>query len=128
MPCVLRQVIAAVLQRRSIAQPFCWLGLPAIGLLAFNCHHQRVLWTTKYDQALAPHDAGIDQISIEHRVMPRRDWEHDYGVLRPLGFMDRLRVTEHQIIQFSKSIVDRVLARDLLSKQGKRFAENWKGA
>jgi hypothetical protein len=59
------------------------------------------------DKALATSDAGVEQITLQHRVVLRHDRDHDGRVLRALALVDGRGVGRHQGIKFAKAVSDR---------------------
>ncbi len=61
---------------------------------------------TRHDQFLAPRDAGVEQISLQHGVVLRHYRDDDSWVLRPLAFVNGRSIGRHQRIEFAKPVGD----------------------
>jgi hypothetical protein len=52
--------------------------------------------TDEHDQPLAPGDAGVQQVSLQHGVMLGHDRDDDGKIFRALALVDRRRVGRHE--------------------------------
>jgi hypothetical protein len=65
------------------------------------------LLANQHDEPLAAGDAGVDQISLQHRVVLRHERDHYRGVFLPLALVNRCSVCRHQGIEFAEAVGDR---------------------
>src|ERR1700730_6685969 len=57
-------------------------------------------------ELLASSDAGIEQISLQHGVVLRHDWDHHGRIFRALAFVDGRGVGRNQRVEFAKPVSD----------------------
>jgi hypothetical protein len=60
----------------------------------------------KDNEAFAARNPGVDQISLQHRIVLRRQRDHHCRVFRALALVDCRRIREHQLIQLPKTVCD----------------------
>ena len=71
-----------------------------------NRDGDRLLLTDQHDQLLAAGNASIEQISLQHGVVPRHDQDDHSRIFRVLAFVDGRGVGLRQRIEFAKSVGD----------------------
>jgi hypothetical protein len=65
-----------------------------------------LLLPNQHDKPLAAGDAGVEQITLRHGVVPRHDRNH-YGGYSELTLVDARGVCRHQGVELAKAIGDR---------------------
>src|ERR1700680_63090 len=88
-------------------QPFTKLrpAPPARDVLDGDRH--RFLLPEQDDEPLAAGDTGVKQIALQHHIVLCRDRNDDSGKFRALRFMNRRRVSEDDLVEFTERIGDR---------------------
>ena len=60
----------------------------------------------EHHQSLAPGDAGVEQVPLQHRVVLGQNGNHDGGIFGALAFVNGRGVGRHQRVEFAKAIND----------------------
>src|ERR1700758_3901145 len=92
--------------RITADQPFSELRHPPPSSRSLDGNCQCLSLPDEHHEALATRHPRIDQISLQHRVMLRRQRDDHGGVFRALALMNCRRVGEHQLIELAKAIGD----------------------
>ena len=69
-----------------------------------NRDSQRLALPHDDDEALAPCDRRVDEISCEHRIVLRRQRDDHGGVFRSLRLVDRRRIGGNERVQFAERV------------------------
>lgn len=64
-------------------------------------HRQGTLLADDDDQPLSTRDARVEQVAGKHHVVLGRHRDHDGGLFRALGFVDRRGIGQHERVQFA---------------------------
>ena len=105
---------------RARTQPFLQLRPPPPTRDVAYRDGDGLFLTDQYDELLAPRNAGIKQVPLQHGVVLRHDGNDNGGILRALGFVDRGGVGRDQRVEFAEAVGDGapVEARNKLARLG----------
>ncbi len=87
-------------------QPFVQLRPPASARDVADGDRDGLLLTDQNDQLLAPANAGIEQIPLQHGIMLGRYRDDHSGVFRALTLMDGRGIGRHQRIELAEPVGD----------------------
>src|SRR5208282_899301 len=68
-----------------------------------------LLLPDQHEQSLAPRDARVDKVALQQHVVLGRKRDDDCRELRSLRLVDRDRVSQRNLVQFSKVVLDQPL-------------------
>src|SRR5581483_9593663 len=85
-------------------QPLGEIGAPLVGAHRANRQCQRFRLGDHDHEPFAPGHAGIEQVALQQREMLGAERQHYGGILRALTLMDRGRIGECELIEFTTGI------------------------
>jgi hypothetical protein len=65
-----------------------------------------LLLADQHDQPLSAGDARVKQITLQHGVMLRQQWNDDGGIFRALALVDGYGVSRHQGVELTEAVGD----------------------
>src|ERR1035437_8991865 len=78
--------------------------IPPLRAVVADRDAQRLLLPDKYEQPLAPRDPRVDQVALQQHVVLRGERDYHCRELRSLRLVDRDRVSQRNLVQFSEVV------------------------
>ena len=88
------------------AEPLLQLRPPSSARDISDGDGDGLLLPDQHDQLLAPSDAGVEKVPLQHRVVLGHDGDDDGGIFRTLALVDGGGVGRNQHVEFAKSVGD----------------------